>query len=83
MSSKRPASCRVCHGHESVVGRISWRGKCAVCGDALHMENTYGLRTDRDLLAPEDISRVVLRWRRGMARGIGGILLDDLEAGED
>jgi hypothetical protein len=70
MPNKPPASCKVCHKHESEVGRISWRGKCAACGDAINLENIYGLRLHS--------GEPLLRWRRGMARGVGGVLIDDL-----
>lgn len=44
MASKKPLHCRVCGEHERDVGYISWRGKCAGCGNRRVLENFDQLR---------------------------------------
>lgn len=50
--------------------RFSWSGQCPTCGEARLTENIAGLR-NRD-------SNVLLRWRRGMAASVGGVLREDV-----
>jgi hypothetical protein len=44
MPSVKPHFCKVCGGHDSEVGYVSWRGKCAVCGNQRVLENFDQLR---------------------------------------
>lgn len=72
MPSHRPACCRICARHETEVGRISWRGKCADCGDARLIENDRALRAKT--------GPFYVHWRRQHAAAVGGVLLADLPA---
>lgn len=70
----RRAWCKGCGKHRDEVGILSWTGLCTPCAVARVAANVDGLynRTGEPLQ----------RWRRGMARGVGAVLLDDLPSGE-
>ena len=71
MPSRKPMSCRICGGHESEVGRVSWNGRCGPCGDARQLENHRDLR---DHAGPW-----FAHWRQRSAASFGAVLLDDLD----
>ena len=60
----------MCGKHDSEVGPITWRGKCATCWPKLERDNAYSLQAHS---GPE-----FQRWRRALASSVGGVLLDDL-----
>lgn len=69
MPSCKPTFCRICGEHESVVGRVSWRGKCEDCAADRMLANNVELR--------EHTGESFTRWRRGMAASVGATLLDE------
>jgi hypothetical protein len=74
MSDGRRKWCKVCGKHVSQVGNVSWTGLCTECAIARVAENLEGLHCKS--------GPALERWRRGVAAGVGGVLLDDLEPGE-
>jgi len=72
MPDYRRRNCKECGGYYTVVGPLSWRGLCAVCGPKRSDENADALHT---MTGPH-----VARWRRGMAASVGAVLLDDVQA---
>jgi hypothetical protein len=70
----RRAWCKGCGKHRDEVGTLSWTGLCTPCAVARVSENVDGLYYMR--------GEPLQRWRRGMARVVGGVLLDDIEPHE-
>lgn len=66
--------CQVCRRHESEVGPISWRGKCGECGKRIANQAADDLHYHQ--------GPYLLAWRRGMAKSVGALLVDDV-LGED
>lgn len=66
--------CKRCGRHRDECGPLSARYRCADCGDGEMLRNADELRAHT---GPR-----FLRWRRGVAAGVGAVLLDDLEVGE-
>lgn len=69
MSSDRRTTCQVCGKHESEVGPISWRGKCAA-------DSTAALYSNIEQMMRRSGPNFD-RWRRSMAACVGGAILDD------
>lgn len=74
MGDQRRAWCKSCDKHRDEVGTLSWTGLCTPCAIARVAENVDGLYYMR--------GEPLQRWRRGMVRVAGGILLDDLAQDE-
>ena len=72
MPDFRRATCQRCNGHKSYVGPISWSGLCQECAIDRVTENIVGLATKE--------TGTTRRWRRGLAAGIGAVLVDDERA---
>ena len=70
MPDGRRRTCQVCGRRDSEVGPISWRGKCGECGPAIFHANADDLHYHR--------GPYLLKWRRGMARSVGALLVDDV-----
>lgn len=66
--------CKRCDRHVSECGPLSARYFCAECGEGEMLLNVWALRA-------HDGWRF-LRWRRGVAAGVGAVLVDDPETGE-
>jgi len=66
-----PARCRVCDKNEREVGQISQRGYCAE-----HAKERMEENVDQ-MLARSGPN--FTKWRHGMIRCAGGIVLDDLK----
>ena len=65
---------KTCHGCDrpaSECGPLSARYLCVECGNARMRSNVRELRAHS--------GPAVLRWRRGVAAGVGAILLEELE----
>jgi hypothetical protein len=67
---KRRSNCQLCRRHRDEVGPISWGGYCSVCGGVLYRLNMDGLH--------EKFGEPLRRWRRGMAKSVGAVLVDDM-----
>jgi hypothetical protein len=67
--------CYRCHRERGEHERFSRRGFCSDCGDGEMQRNVAELRAHR---GPR-----FLRWRRGVAAGVGAVLLDDLAAEDE
>jgi len=71
MANNHRATCKVCGGHKSEVGEISWEGYCIQHGveardranDELHFHHGPTFE----------------KWRRAMAACVGGVLIEDAE----
>lgn len=69
MGDIRRAWCKGCGKHRDEVGTLSWTGLCTPCATERVAENVAGLY----YMEGEPLQR----WRRGMARCVGGVLVDD------
>jgi hypothetical protein len=74
MGDARRAWCKGCGKHRDEVGILSWTGLCTPCAVERVTENVDGLYYMR--------GEPLQRWRRGLARCVGGVLLDDVQADE-
>lgn len=70
MARPRRIFCRRCYRHVSECGPLSARGRCVECGEGAMLANA------RELAAHS--GPAVLRWRRGVAAGVGALLVDDV-----
>jgi len=64
--------CKGCGRTRDVCGTLSHTRLCADCAESRVTENVIGLHT---MSGP-----AVVRWRRGMAAAVGGVLVDDVLA---
>lgn len=62
--------CKQCGGHTSEVGDLSCTRLCLTCGLERLAENIEGMTTPG--------TRERQRYRRGIAKKIGAVLLEDL-----
>ncbi len=69
MPDRRRTTCRVCGRHRDEVGAISWTGKCQFCWPVIFEQNLDGLHYHA--------GPYFKHWRRGMAKAVGAVLLDD------
>lgn len=69
MPVRPPKTCRVCGRGEDEVGSISWRGYCAIHGDAVQVANVAQLRAREGPYFDH--------WKRRIAQSVGGVLVDD------
>ena len=71
MANSHRATCKVCGGHKSQVGEISWEGYCIRHGvearDRANDEMHYHHGPTFE------------KWRRAMAACVGGLLAEDVE----
>jgi len=68
---RRPVQCRICGGHESKVGPVSYRGKCRNCALSREKANYHALKDHRgEPFEP---------WRVRTAASVGAIPLDLLD----
>lgn len=72
MPDKRRRNCKLCKGHDSTVGPISWEGYCFPCGRVVYEENIRQLQTHTGPFAQHHRRQCVAAW--------GGVLLEDLTA---
>jgi hypothetical protein len=70
MASNTRRNCTCCGKHDSEVGRISWRGNCRTCWDAILEENVVGISTRT---GPAHLRRL-----RGIAKRLERDFLDAL-----
>lgn len=62
--------CRECGAIDLEGGVVSkWSGLCIDCGIRRVLENVIGLHRHE--------GPALLRWRRGVAAAVGGVLVDD------
>lgn len=66
--------CKRCDRPVSECGPLSARYRCADCGEGEMLENVRELKAHH---GPR-----FHRWRRGVAAGVGAILVDELEGEE-
>lgn len=69
MGDIRRAFCKSCGKHRDEIGVLSWTGLCTPCAVARVAENVDGLYHMK--------GEPLQRWRRGMARVVGAVLLDE------
>lgn len=81
MPSAPPKRCKVCNGHRDDVGAISWRGKCRPCALRRTIEAQAIFHAWRD--ADDDTRRLVLRALGLPARGMGVLLVDSDNEGDE
>ena len=62
--------CHGCGRHRDDCGPLSARYKCAECGDGAALRNVRELRSHT--------GESLEKWRRGMARSVGAVFVDDV-----
>jgi hypothetical protein len=62
--------CKICGRHRSEAGRMSARYRCVTCANEKTRLSIIQMR--------ERNGPYFDHWRRGTARSVGGVLLDDL-----
>lgn len=68
-SRRRKTWCKICRKDQAEVGLVSARGKCAVCGEALALENFRQLAAHSGPMFDH--------WRRRTLAAFGVVLLDE------